>query len=70
MAEKTVIDALEMCAVEGQHEAALSIASLAIKVIIGDVLDGSIIAGQVQKAAMGAVVHLLMIQDVTGVFLN
>lgn len=65
MPEKTVVDVPEMCAVEKQVGAVQSVSSLAIGSIIDDVLDEGIVAGQVHKAAIGAVVHPVMIQAVT-----
>lgn len=65
LAEKTVLDALEMCDVGGRNVAVRSVAWLKIRPIIGDALDKGIVAGQVYKAAMRAVVHPILIQVAT-----
>lgn len=69
LAERTVIDALEICAVEREHGAGQSVAFLAIWSIISNVLDQEIVTGQKQNADIKAVVHLMMLQVVTDVFL-
>lgn len=64
MAEKTVLDAVRMCAVEGQQGVARSVTLFAIRSISGDVLEECITAREVQKGAMTAVVHPMMIRAV------
>lgn len=70
MAKTMIIDALDMCAVEGQDGAVRSVASLTIRPFIEDVLDEGVVAAQIQNVAMRAVVHLVMIQAATDALLK
>lgn len=70
IAEMKVINALEICAVEGQHGVARSIASLALRSIVGDVLDKRVVAGKIQKTNMKSLIHHVTIQQITGTLLQ
>lgn len=70
LTENTIIDVLEMCAVEGRHGDVRFIVFLAIISVTGDVLDEGKIAAQAREVAARAVVHPVMIQAVTKVLLN
>lgn len=60
MVEKTVIDAIEMCAVKQQDGLALSIKSLVIRSVTRNFSDKGVFANYMQWAAMRAVVHTSM----------
>lgn len=70
MAEKTVIDAMKMCSVEGQHGPFQSTVSWAIRSVDGDVLDEGVFAGRMHKAAMRAVVLPLVIKTVSNALMK
>lgn len=70
MAWKTIIDALEMCAVKEKNRSVRSVPLLAITSIIGDVFEEDIVAEQQRKAAMKAVIHPVMIEAVTDALLK
>lgn len=57
IAGKTVIDAIEMCVVEGQLGSVRYTVSLAIISGVGDVHSEGVVAGHMQKVAMRAIVH-------------
>lgn len=65
MPEKTVIDALEMCAVEVQHGAILSAASMSVQKIMDDFLDKDADTGPVQETAIRTVVKSVLINNLT-----
>lgn len=62
MAEETVLDATEMCAVEIEYGTAWSTVSSNIWSVFGDVLDNRKVTGHMQKAKMRAFVHSAMIE--------
>lgn len=70
MAEKTVINAMKMCAVEGKHMTVRLTISLAICSVAQDVFDKGVIAGQMPKAALKAAVQPAMIIAVGDAFLK
>lgn len=70
MAEKIVIDAMEMYAVEGQHETVQSPVSLVIQSVVGVVLDNEVVAGHMHRAAMRAAAHPAKINAAANDFLR
>lgn len=68
MGEKTVIHAIEMCAVKAQQETVWSTESLAIRSVVEDVLKGRVVTGHIQNNAMRVVLQPAMIQAVTDAF--
>lgn len=64
MAEKTVIDAVDMYAIEGQYGHVRSAVPSAIPSVVGDVLDERVVAEHTQKSATRAVVHPSIIKAV------
>lgn len=70
MAEKMVVDALEVCAAEKQDGAVQWVATMATRSIISAVLDKGLVAGKGHEAATRAVVHPVMIQAATDVLLK
>lgn len=68
--KKTIIDALEMCVVEGQYRDVRSIVWLVIRLIIDHGLVKGLIAEQLQMAAMRAIAHPVMIHVFTDNLLN
>lgn len=69
LVEKAVAEALK-CAVEWQDGAMRSVASLAVRYIIRDVLDAGVSSESVQIVAMRAVVHPLGIQAIVDALLK
>lgn len=67
---EAVFEALEMCAFEGQDRAVRSVASSEVESIISDVLDEGAVVEQIQKAAMRAIAHPIIIQTVTNALLR
>lgn len=65
MSEKAGINAAEMCALEKIEGSVWSGASLAVELIVGDVLVKCECAGHVQKICMRAVLHPALIQAAT-----
>lgn len=59
-----------MCPIKRQQAAIRLVASLAIRVITSNVLDEGVVVGQMQNAAMRALVHLMMVSAVTDVLLK
>lgn len=70
MTEMQIIDALEMRAVEGRNGAVRSVASLAKRSVIGNVLDKDVVCEKVHKVALKFVVQLVVIQANTGALLK
>lgn len=64
MVEKTVVDAIKMCAMEARDEPVKSNVSLAVRSVTEDVLNGKFVTDHMENAAMKAVVHLSIIKAV------
>lgn len=65
MVERTKIDALEICAVDGQDGADRSVASLVKRSIVGDALDDGVFAVRIQWVFERGFIHPVMIQAAT-----
>lgn len=61
-AEKTVIDAVKMCAMEAHNGPVRTTLSLAIRSVIENILNEGVVADLMQRAAMRAVSNLTMIK--------
>lgn len=69
-AEKTVIGAFKTCAVDGQQRTIRFIVLLAILSVFGYFLDKIMIVGYMQRNAMKAFLHPVMIKSFADAFLK